>query len=355
MDTLKGLIMKRQSFRTKESGSKMTGMVYTKDSMQMVDDLKVPKLTTTQVLVKVYAAGLNAVDEYKRRIPMMVSPDEPVGVEMVGRVEKLGWVGGDKVHMFPIAVGDEVLGMVDQGGLSEYVVAEASKITFMPETMPPEQAAAFPVAGLTAFQGLTFNKFSEGKKILVIGASDPAGAMFVKQAQLLKAGEVVVADVPEKLDALGELGVEEVLDLEEAPLAESLEGRTFDLIVDCMSEPQDKLEEGDFPMEKKCKSLLASGGRFMALNAKPIDQVRKLIANSVGLNVQRKGFDTVLVRPKSEEMKQLAEWFQEGLLEQPIDSVVPFEEGAIIEAYEKIKTKQTKGKMIVEVSKRVVH
>ncbi|GBG34881.1 Alcohol dehydrogenase 1 [Hondaea fermentalgiana] len=349
METVESLrhMIWRKSFRAKGGSPSMRGLVFLKEGkerkVELIDDVKLPKLTTTQVLIKVHYAALNSVDLVSK------APSEPVGVEFVGVIEKLGWVGGDKVHMFPFAIGQVVFGMCESGALSEFVCGDADKISYRPDGMADEQAAAFSVSGLTAHQGLKFNKFAKGQTIMVIGASNATGGMFARQARLLGAEKVILADYGNKLEALESIDADALVNLDEQTLAEVVAEGECNLIVDAISDPRIPLEEGQLSFETQSYTLLARGGKFLLLNANPLDQLRKIIANSIGLNVQRRGFDTVLLQPNGLEIKQLAEWFEAGLLEQSIDSSIDFEDTeAINEAYKRLQANEECGKIIVK-------
>jgi len=341
MDVLRNLFVSKKNFKAGKGEHAMHAVVYGKEGqVELANDIKVPGLTTTQVLVKVHCAALNRTDLQNKQ------PGEPLGTEFVGTIEKLGWTKGDKVHMFPFAIGDVVLGMAE-GTLADFVCADADKISFVPDEMADEQAAAFPVSGLTAHQALTFNKFTANQTIMVIGASDATAAMFIRQAKLLQAGKIIAVDTGDKESFCESLGADVFIDYESQSLEEVVGPAECDLIVDTLSDPKNK--DGT-SFEKAARGLLVKGGRFVALNANPVDQLRKMIANSVGFNVQRGGYDTVLLTPKREEIKQLVDWFEAGDLQQSIDSTVKVNDiDGLNAAYEKLASRQANGKIVVRV------
>lgn len=347
MDTVESLrkMIWRKSYRAKVGDPYMSGLVFAKDEnsakVELASNLKVPKLSTTEVLVRVHCAAINPVDLAGK------VASEPVGVEFVGTIEKLGWVRGDKVHMFPFAIGQVVLGMCEAGALSEFVRAEAHKISYRPDGMANEQAAAFSVSGLTAHQALRNNNFSSGQTIMVIGASNATGAMFVRQARLLGASKIIVADFESKLDFLETLDPDAIINLDAEKLTDAVAPGECNMIVDAVSDPRNPLDVE--PFEPQCYTLLAPNAKFFAVNANPLDQLRKIIADAVGLNVQRRNFDTLFVEPRHEEIEQLAEWFEAGELEQSIDSVINFEDiDAINTAYARLKANEACGKIVVQ-------
>lgn len=247
--------------------------------------------------------------------------------------------------MFNFAIGDVVMG-VAKGAVSEFVKAEGDKISFRPDGMPDEQAAAFPVSGMTAYQALMGNKFTAGQTIMVIGASDATGAMCVLQAQLLKAGKIIAVDSSAKLEFLESLGVDEVVDYESQAIEDVVAAGECDLIVDAISDPAVK----DGPhFEKQVKPLLKKGGKVVSINSSPLDQMLKNLSVSMGFNVQRGGVDAVVMKPKTEEIKQLADWFESGKLTQKVDSVIPFDAAAVAAGLDKLKAGEATGKIVVQV------
>lgn len=349
MENIKRLL-NRKSFRAKAGEKSMKAVVYSRkepSGVRLAEDIKVPALETTQVLVRVHCCALNHLDYRKQEAMggLFTSEDEPVGVEFVGTIERLGWKGGDHVHMFPLAIGDVVFGM-SKGAVAEYVVAEASKVSFKLDDMDDEQAAAFPVAGLTALQALKNNGFGEGNTIMIIGAQDAIGVMFAKQAKLLGASKVIGCAEEEHQEFVSSFCSDVAANESASELAAEC-----DLIVDLVSDPAQKRKEGDPPtFFEQCKPSMKKDAKYAQINANPVDMARKLISDQIGFNVQRPGFDAPAVKPRSEELKQLAEWFQKGSLAQAIDSIVPFEQAAIQDAYAKLKANKAQGKLVVRVA-----
>ena len=178
----------------------------------VVADVEKPSPTAGTVLVRVHATSLNAVDWYgftgrpyvARPLTGFSKPkSHEAGSDFAGVVEAVG----DGVEF---AVGDEVYGC--QGGaFAEYVVA-STKVGPKPANVSFEAAAAVPVAGLTALQGLRdHGRVRPGQKVLVNGASGGVGTFAVQVAKALGA-EVHAVCSTQNVEQARELGADRVFD-----------------------------------------------------------------------------------------------------------------------------------------------
>ena len=196
----------------------MKAVVYTQfgppDVLRFAEvERPVPK--ENQVLVKVYAASINAGD-YRVRTgkplllrPMMgglLRPKDPrVGSDVAGRVEAVG----ENVKQF--RPGDEVFGCA-KGAFAEYVLAREAFLALKPADKSYEEAAAVPVAALTALQGLRdAGKVQPGQKVLVQGASGGVGTFAVQLAKSFGA-EVTAVCSTRNLEMAHAMGADYVID-----------------------------------------------------------------------------------------------------------------------------------------------
>src|SRR6266550_6584606 len=150
-----------------------------------LEDIEKPSAGDDEVLIKVRAASVNALDvgllrhPFLRRIVSGLSKlknDRP-GRDVAGQVEA---VGSNVTHFKP---GDAVFGWCG-GAFAEYACTSQSKLVMKPDNASFEQAAAVPVAGLTALQGLRDKgKIQPGQKVLINGASGGVGTFAVQLAK----------------------------------------------------------------------------------------------------------------------------------------------------------------------------
>jgi NADPH:quinone reductase-like Zn-dependent oxidoreductase len=183
------------------------------------------------VLVRVRAASVNRVDWYDvTGRPWVARPmtglrgpkSPPVGGDFAGTVEA---VGADVTDLEP---GDDVFG-VASGSFAEYGGAKKA-VAPKPANVSFEEAAAVPVAGLTALQGLRdHGRLQPGQRVLVNGASGGVGTFAVQIAKALGA-EVTAVCSTRNVEQARSLGADYVIDYTQDDFAKS--GRRYDLMLD---------------------------------------------------------------------------------------------------------------------------
>ena len=197
-----------------------------------LSEIERPVAGPGQVLVQVRAAGVErGVEHLMTGLPLLLRlvygvrrPKNPVrGREAAGVVAAIG----DGVSRF--RVGEEVLG-VAEGTFAEYAVADESKLVAKPAELSFEEAAALPISGITALQGLVeVGGLQAGQDVLVIGASGGVGSFAV---QIAKAYGATVTGVCSgaKADLVSSLGADHVVDHTTEDFAEH--GQRYDLVLD---------------------------------------------------------------------------------------------------------------------------
>lgn len=188
-----------------------------------------------EVLVKIYAAGVNAADwRWLRGDPLvgrlmygLLKPKNPIlGADIAGVVETVG------KNVTAFRPGDEVFGDISAGGFggfAEYVCARADALALKPANLTFEQAAAVPMAAVTALQGLrTTGKIQAGQKVLVNGASGGVGTFAVQLAKSFGAEVTAVVSTRNVAQARS-LGADHVIDYTQEDF--TLNGQQYDLIL----------------------------------------------------------------------------------------------------------------------------
>lgn len=178
-----------------------------------IDDIDVPKPGKDEVLIKVHATSINPVDwkirEGQRKDKFPSNLPLTLGWDVSGVIEELG----DKVGNFK--KGDEVYGRPDptkNGAYAEYIVVKANLISIKPISIGHTEAAAVPLAGLTAWQGLfDHGLLKEGQKVLIHAAAGGVGTYAVQFAKW-KGAYVIGTASDSNTDFLKRLGVDEVID-----------------------------------------------------------------------------------------------------------------------------------------------
>jgi NADPH:quinone reductase-like Zn-dependent oxidoreductase len=178
-------------------------------------EVAIPALADNAVLVKNYAASVNTLDSGVVRgsgrftgTGLLKPKQKALGSDFAGRVEAVGRL----VKQYQ--VGDEVFGgdIWGAGGFAEYVSAVEERLTRKPANISFEQAAAVPVAAITALQGLRDKgRIQRGQKVLVDGASGGVGTFAVQIAKALGA-EVTAVCSTRNMDIARSIGADHVID-----------------------------------------------------------------------------------------------------------------------------------------------
>jgi NADPH:quinone reductase-like Zn-dependent oxidoreductase len=196
-------------------------------------DIDTPVVKDNEVLVRVHAAGVDpGVWHVMTGIPYLIrimgyglrAPKSRVrGYDVAGRVEAVG------KHVTRFTVGDDVFGMCD-GSFAEYACAKEDGFAPKPANLTFQQAAAVPVSGLTALQGLrNRGKVQAGQRVLIIGAAGGVGSFAVQLAKAFGADVTGVCSTT-KLDLVRSIGADHVIDYTRDDFAAT--GQRYEVILD---------------------------------------------------------------------------------------------------------------------------
>ena len=176
-------------------------------------EVEKPSPKDNEVLIKLHAASVNPLDLFTMRgaplirlLPGLRTPkDKRIGVDVAGRVEA---VGRNVIQFKP---GDEVFG-VCRGAFAEYACATEDKLSRKPANMSFEDAAAVPVAAISALQGLRDKgRIQQRQRVLVDGASGGVGTFAVQIAKSFGA-EVTAVCSTRNVDTARSIGADHVID-----------------------------------------------------------------------------------------------------------------------------------------------
>lgn len=214
----------------------MKAIVYEKYGSPDVIELKevekpVPK--DEEVLIKVYAASVNAYDWHFLSADIFLirlmgggllrPKNTRLGADIAGRVET---VGRNTQQFQP---GDEVFGEISHGGFAEYVSGPERVLALKPANLSFEAAAAVPMAALTALQGLRdVGQIKPGQKVLIQGAAGGVGTFAVQLAKYFGA-EVTAVCSTRNLDQARSIGADHVIDYTKEDFTKN--GQPYDLIL----------------------------------------------------------------------------------------------------------------------------
>ena len=305
-----------------------------RDQMQLAERPR-PVPGKGEALIRVKAAGVNPVDYKIRegllraRLPHMF----PVilGWDVAGVVEEIG----PGCRRFK--VGDEVFAycrkpLVMHGAYCEFVAFDEKNIAMKPAKLSFEEAAAIPLAGLTAFQCLfEAGEISRGQKVLVHAAAGGVGGFAVQLARR-KGCRVIATASAKNHDYVKSLGAHEVIDYTQTDFVAAVREKHpdgLDLVFDTVG--------GD--VQERSVDVLKPGGRLVSI-----------IAFAKEAELRAKGADCryVFVRPDGKQLAKLAKMADAGRLKVHLAAVLPLEEAA--QAHEMLESRRTVGKIVLKVA-----
>jgi len=297
--------------------------------------METPAPLDDQVLVRVRASSVNPADWYLAKGPFvarisgngMLKPKSPyLGSDVSGVVESLG----RNVQGFH--PGDEVFGIC-RGAFAEYVTVPERSLVLKPANRSFEQAAAVPLAGLTALQGLrNHGNLRPGQSVLVHGASGGVGTFVVALAKLL-GGEVTAVCSTDKVEIARSLGADRVLDYTKENFAEG--AQRYDLIV---------VVNGHRPL-RDYRRVLASGGRCVMIGGSIRQIIRVLIMGKLRPKSRQRGVRAFVMSPNKDDLAFLKELLETGGLTPVIDRTFPL--ARVGDAFRYMREGHARGKIAV--------
>ncbi len=201
-------------------------------------DIAKPKIKQGHVLVRIHACSVNTVDTMIREMgdELPIAPALPavLGMDFAGVVEEVG----DDVTDY--SVGDEVYGCAGgladlQGTLAEYIVADSRLIARKAKTLTMREAAALPLVGITAYEGLTRAGITQGQNVLVHGGSGGVGHVALQLARYFGAHVFATGGGEKQLSlitSLGATGINYKTESVAEYVEKHTEGNGFDVIFD---------------------------------------------------------------------------------------------------------------------------
>ena len=311
------------------------------DTLQFQEVAK-PAPTADEVLVKIHAASVNMYDWHllTADIPLvrlmgggLLRPKVTIpGEDIAGRIEAVG----SNVKQF--RPGDEVFGDIaayGNGGFAEYVAVPETALALKPTTLSFEEAAAVPMAALTALQGLRdAGHIQAGQKVLINGASGGVGT-FAVQIAVAFGAEVTAVCSTRNLDLARTLGADRVIDYTQEDFTRS--GQTYDLIF---------AANGYHPLAAYKRSLAPQGIYVMA-GGKPAQIFQAMLLGSWLSEKGGKKLGGFTARASQKDLLVLKELVEAGKVAPVIDRRYPLRETA--EALRYLGAGHARGKVVITV------
>jgi len=303
-----------------------------------LQDVARPVPAADEILIKVYASGVNPVDWVVREggndaLRAYLTLPLTLGWDAAGTVAGVGsavteFTMGDAVYGVPNFPGD--------GSYAEYCAAKASQFAPKPNSLSFTEAAGVPLAGLTAWTGLFgHGQLQAGQRVLIQGASGGVGGFAVQFAKA-KGAYVIGTASAGNLAYLKELGADEALDYRGQPV----EDLVCDVDVVLEASPV-----RDNAARVQAVRMLKPGGIFVSVNVDfPFDDamraalVRQQATGALAPN-----------QPRQEWLAEIARLIEAGQVQVLISRVYPLAQAA--DAHRESQTWHVRGKLVLEIRK----
>ena len=306
-------------------------------------DVERPAIDDDSILVRVRAASINAYDWHMMRgrpslVRIVAGLRKPkssaMGVDVAGQVEAVG------KNVTQFRPGDEVFGS-RSGSLAEYVRGTSqSFLVPKPARLTFEQAAAVPMAGTTALQGLRDKgQIRPGQKVLINGASGGVGTFAVQIAKAFGAHVTAVCSTG-NLEQARSLGADQVIDYTKEDFTRS--GKRYDLILDVAASG---------PLSARRRVLEPSGILVGVGSADSRYGMTSLLAGLVETAVLsrfgKQKMPFFLAKNSKEDLMVLTELIETGKIRPVIDRTYPLRETA--EAIRYLEAGHARAKVVITV------
>ncbi len=310
------------------------------DVLQLKEIAK-PTPTANEVLIKVHAASVNAADwHYLRGAPyvfrlaagLLQPKNSLLGADVAGRIEAVG----SNVTLFQ--PGDEVFGDLSscgRGAFAEYICASEDTLVLKPANLSFEEAAAVPVAAVTALQGLRVKgRIEPGQKVLINGASGGVGTFAVQIAKAFGA-EVTGVCSTRKLDLVRSLGADHVIDYTQEDFTTN--GQRYDLIL---------AANGNHSIAAY-KRALTPQGTYVMSGGSGAQMVQAMLLGPVISMTGRQKLGNLLARPSTTDLACVKALLEAGKVVSVIDRCYPLSE--VAEAIRYLEQGHARGKVVISV------
>jgi NADPH:quinone reductase-like Zn-dependent oxidoreductase len=314
-------------------------------------DMPDPEIRDHDMLVQIYAAGVNPLDskirdgEFKLLLPYRLPLI--LGNELAGIVVR---VGSRVVQFRP---GDEVYARPNKGRIgtfAEFIAMNEDDVAIKPKTLTMAEAASIPLVGLTAWQVLIERaNLKKGQKVLIHAGSGGVGTFAIQLAKHVGA-TVATTTSTANVGLVKSLGADIVIDYKKEDFENVL--HDYDVVLNSLG--KDTLE--------KSLQVLKPGGRLISISGPPdpdfaknlgsgwmLRLVMRLLSYGIRKKAKRRGVDYsfLFMRANGDQLREIASLVDEGIIRPVVDRVFPF--AATTEALAYLERGRAKGKVIVGV------
>lgn len=293
-------------------------------------EVPMPQPKAHQVIVKERATSINPIDWKLREgyLQQMMPWEFPIilGWDVAGEIVEVGseitnWKIGDRVFARPETT--------RFGTYAEYTAVDDNLLAYIPENVTYEEAAAAPLAGLTAWQALfDYGKLAEGEKVLIHAGSGGVGTYAIQLAK--SKGAFVISTASESnRELLMSLGVDQFIDYKNEDFTELLSD--VDVIFDTM---------GGEVLENSFKVVKPHTGRIISI----VGDADKELVEKADVT-----FNNIWLEPDGHQLSQLAQLMEQGKVKSIIGATYPLTEKGVHDAHALSETHHAVGKIIIKV------
>lgn len=318
----------------------LTARTYGGPKVLTQEEIPVPVPSEGEVLVEVEATALNPLDwHFLNGTPYVARP--VFGLRRPKRVVPGADVAGVVVRTGPgssrFAVGSRVFGESGGGGLGAYAAVKEDSLALVPAGVSAVAAAATPVAGLTALQGLRdHGAVAAGDRVLVNGAAGGVGTMAVQIARAFDA-EVTAVCSTRNVDMVRALGADHVVDYTREDFTDT--DARFDVMLDNVGNRR--------PHE--VRDLMRPGGRYVAVSGPKanrwLDPLPYIVRAKAAFVRGHASFHNFTAAPNPDDLTLLGEFLRSGQVVPQIDRVIGLD--AVAEALAEIGSGHARAKIVV--------
>jgi NADPH:quinone reductase-like Zn-dependent oxidoreductase len=291
-----------------------------------IEEIDRPIPAANEVVIKVFAASVNPVDEKMRegKYPVVTEKDLPyvLGRDVSGEIA----AAGSDVASF--LIGDEVFAFLspEHGGYEEFVLARADEVATKPKSLDAVGAAAVPLAGITAWQGLfDHGGLRPSQRVLIHGGAGGVGHFAIQFAKAKGAWVATTVSSSDK-DFVTDLGADQVIDYKTEKFEDVV--APVDLVFDLIG---GETQERSFGVVKP-------GGALISTLQEP-DKAR---AKKLNIRAGR-----YTAQPNGAQLQEIAELIDHGKVKVVVASTFQLREAA--EAQAALKDKHLRGKVVLKI------
>ncbi|KAL4796329.1 hypothetical protein BDV19DRAFT_398380 [Aspergillus venezuelensis] len=345
---------KMKAWQFSSTSPSMQACMHLNESVPLPPTAK--NLEPDTILIKVIAAGLSPLDCRFAEIPLLGRfitgrPSTP-GMDFAGRVVASGPNTGKYVDADEnLNPGQLVFGRLDgpskYGTLADYTVARRNGCVALPKGVSPIDAVCATSVGVTAYWCIVHRlKSPEGKRVFINGGSGGTGTFGIQIAKAMGC-HVTVSCSSADVEFCKDLGADVVIDYTNADLKAELRGKErFDLFIDNVGNPTE--------FSWLAPAYTNPGAHYIQVGPQAVTPMYILERNLKGcwpswLGGGNGSYGLMYVDNNVEDYKQIGQWLEEGTIRAVVDEVVGFEGNEPVLAYEKLRTGEARGEIVVLV------